>query len=80
MEDTLKLFDNILGGRCSYFNTVAKGNDADGIWPNNLMFIKKEYSAWLLLLNQGMICTSAYQAAVMHDNKLWVKTPDEDIK
>ena len=80
MANTRKIFDNMLGGQCNYIQLVAGGNKNLDIWAGSRIYMKREYSAWLLILNQGMICSSAYQSAFMHEHKMWVKSPKDDIK
>lgn len=70
----LKAFDKSINqdqivGRCNYVDNFLMGNNADGealIWAYNRLMARPEKNKILIVLSDGMPCTSAHGDAATH--------------
>ena len=42
--------------------------------------MKQEYAAYLLVINQGLICSASYQSALMRSFGAWEANPQWDLE
>ena len=42
--------------------------------------MKQEYAAYLLVINQGLICSASYQSALMRSFGAWEANPQKDLE